>query len=668
VPTPIPLTFSSVGNRAVKVKSVAATIYAYNIVNPNSYPIYVKFYNKIPDNVVSTDTPAQTVLVPADDIANDPDVTYVFSTAISVRCVTGALNADTNAPAVSPIIDLELAASSGGSGPSTAPVANTIYVDTVNGDNSTGLRGRSDKPFLTIVAAVVATGITSGDVILLRAGTHALGNSTVEIPSGVSLIGSGRGTTTITSTLASSSSVAIKITSCPQMSDFTFNSLAAASDFHLSVGNVSNGASIYLLIERVNVTNTPSDFLSFFGASQTGTVTVRNCDIRGRYDSIAVGDPDPGSGLAVIINDSDFLADGTGGQGDLISRVINCRGSVVTASNCRFTALAGIANVIRPVEVGPSSILTNCIFSTAGTIDLRVYNSGTVTLCGGRGSGTNGLITTTGTVAYKANDLVANNNLADLANASTARVNLGVTVRQTFSNANVTVTAGTTVLAQIGTMSTSKTITFPAASSYANGTGFRVIDESGTVARWASPKLTCSRAGSDTINGATSFTINWPYASVYFVSDGASKWTTDAVSANIAAIIPPDPTGTTSTTDVMAGLASGSTIITPRTSGAVLVIISGSMANSNATLAGCTAQIRYGSGTGPANGAAVTGTAAGSKVRGDSAAANQQVGFCASAILTGMTIGTGYWIDLTEAAVTAGTGSLTNVSMNVVEL
>ncbi len=98
-------------------------------------------------------------------------------------------------------------------------------------------------------------------------------------------------------------------------------------------------------------------------------------------------------------------------------------------------------------------------------------------------------------------------------------------VRQTFSNAAVTVTVGTTVLAQTGTLSAARAITFPAASAYAEGTGFAVVDESGTIT--STNKLTCTRAGSDTINGGATVDLITPYASPFFRSDGVSKWTMD---------------------------------------------------------------------------------------------------------------------------------------------
>lgn len=53
----------------------------------------------------------------------------------------------------------------------TIPVANTLYVDGVNGNDGTGLTGRQDKPFLTIAAAITAS--TTNNVIVINPGTYA---------------------------------------------------------------------------------------------------------------------------------------------------------------------------------------------------------------------------------------------------------------------------------------------------------------------------------------------------------------------------------------------------------------------------------------------------------------------------------------------------------------
>jgi hypothetical protein len=124
-----------------------------------------------------------------------------------------------------------------------------------------------------------------------------------------------------------------------------------------------------------------------------------------------------------------------------------------------------------------------------------------------------------------------------------------------------------------------------------------------------------------------------------------------------------DPAATTSTTGVMMGLAQA---VTPSKSGNFLVVFQGVAAN---TLSGDGAfvELRYGTGSAPANGAVLTGTLLLSTEM--TAAANVQiVPFSISIYLSGLTVGTAYWLDLSVAATTAGTASVAGVSGTVIEL
>ena len=67
----------------------------------------------------------------------------------------------------------------------TIPTGNTLWVDAVNGNDSTGINGRLDKPYLTISAAITAA--TSGDVIHVRPGTYT--EATITLKTGVSILG-----------------------------------------------------------------------------------------------------------------------------------------------------------------------------------------------------------------------------------------------------------------------------------------------------------------------------------------------------------------------------------------------------------------------------------------------------------------------------------------------
>lgn len=128
---------------------------------------------------------------------------------------------------------------------------------------------------------------------------------------------------------------------------------------------------------------------------------------------------------------------------------------------------------------------------------------------------------------------------------------------------------------------------------------------------------------------------------------------------------PTNPTGTTSATAVMMGLAGA---YTPRSSGRVLMVLSGDIKQSTSG-DGATIALRYGTGTAPVNGAAVTGTLpAGTAAQTFVAAANNQtVPFSIQALIGALTNGTAYWFDAALLAVTGGTASIENLSLSIYE-
>ncbi len=135
----------------------------------------------------------------------------------------------------------------------------------------------------------------------------------------------------------------------------------------------------------------------------------------------------------------------------------------------------------------------------------------------------------------------------------------------------------------------------------------------------------------------------------------------------ISIATPADPTGTTNTTGLMAGLAA---TITPAFSGRVNIEVVGNGTNSGATAGqGVKAQIRYGTGTAPTNAAALTGTTSGSMVTVTLERATADLNAIALVgQASGLTLGTAYWIDVAQAAVTSGTGQLKNLTVRVTEV
>lgn len=127
---------------------------------------------------------------------------------------------------------------------------------------------------------------------------------------------------------------------------------------------------------------------------------------------------------------------------------------------------------------------------------------------------------------------------------------------------------------------------------------------------------------------------------------------------------PANPALTASLVGVMMGLAGA---FTPIRTGSVLITVSGDVFNSIAT-DGATVQIRTGTGTAPANGVALTGTARGAQPGATSATAAAKTLFSITVIVTGLTLGVAIWIDLALAAVTGGNASVENVTIAASEI
>lgn len=127
---------------------------------------------------------------------------------------------------------------------------------------------------------------------------------------------------------------------------------------------------------------------------------------------------------------------------------------------------------------------------------------------------------------------------------------------------------------------------------------------------------------------------------------------------------PGAPTGTTNTSGLMMGLAGA---VTPKSTGNLLILVSGTISNNTAS-DGAKVQIRYGTGTAPANAAALTGTTAGGMPQFvPPATGGLKVPFALNAVVTGLSVSTAYWIDVALAAITGGTASISDVSVSVIE-
>src|SRR5229473_2663960 len=108
----------------------------------------------------------------------------------------------------------------------------------------------------------------------------------------------------------------------------------------------------------------------------------------------------------------------------------------------------------------------------------------------------------------------------------------------------------------------------------------------------------------------------------------------------------------------------GTTVYGPHASNATQTNVA---APTGTTSDGASLQIRYGTGTAPANGAALTGTAVGNNIADNNPVTNK-IPFSVQAIVSGLTVGTAYWVDVGLAAITGGTASIATVSVSALEL
>jgi hypothetical protein len=73
-----------------------------------------------------------------------------------------------------------------------------------------------------------------------------------------------------------------------------------------------------------------------------------------------------------------------------------------------------------------------------------------------------------------------------------------------------------------------RAVTLPAASAFPTGTLLSIVDESGSCS--TTNTIVVNRAGSDTINGAASYTLNSAYRGLDLESNGVNAWTAPKLS------------------------------------------------------------------------------------------------------------------------------------------
>ncbi len=122
--------------------------------------------------------------------------------------------------------------------------------------------------------------------------------------------------------------------------------------------------------------------------------------------------------------------------------------------------------------------------------------------------------------------------------------------RAAVANAGYTALSTDRIVAYTS-LSTAQTVTLPTAASFPSGERLLIVDETGNCS--TTNAVTINRAGSDTINGQTSFTINCAYGFLGLESNGSNAWTiTDSFNTVASA-----PNGAATQFAVIESLVSG---------------------------------------------------------------------------------------------------------------
>lgn len=213
----------------------------------------------------------------------------------------------------------------------------------------------------------------------------------------------------------------------------------------------------------------------------------------------------------------------------------------------------------------------------------------------------------------------------------------------------------------------------PASANAVNGATYRYRAESADLTQWevgtgvytvSGTTLTRTVLFSTNSNSAVSFTSAPQVAVVELAEDMGPLTLTNAT---LAAATPSNPTGISGTSNEMLGLG-GTCTLTPKYSSRVLVTFDGSIEMSGTSYANM--QVRYGTGTAPINGAAVTGTQVGGTPQvGASSVADENTFrmFGRSVIITGLAPGTAYWFDLAIQNIGSQTTTLESITCNAME-
>jgi hypothetical protein len=160
--------------------------------------------------------------------------------------------------------------------------------------------------------------------------------------------------------------------------------------------------------------------------------------------------------------------------------------------------------------------------------DVTVSNAGVTTIGAGKVTNTMIAAMTSAQLAAIVSDPTGSGALV-FGTSPTLTTPTIITATETMGDADKTFSAGKTEVQLTSTLTAPRALTLPAASAFATGTKLRFTDVAGGISY--TNYVTLTRAGADTINGATTKTLNVVYGVYEFVTDGTSKWTVNVLTS-----------------------------------------------------------------------------------------------------------------------------------------
>lgn len=208
-------------------------------------------------------------------------------------------------------------------------------------------------------------------------------------------------------------------------------------------------------------------------------------------------------------------------------------GDVTTTSGTLATALATVNSNVG--SFGSASVVPNFTVNAKGLITA----AGSATVVAPAGTLTGATLapnvlnsSLTGVGALSSGSLAAGFSPVGVAiggsgnsTAPGARGPTGFNIDQltTVGDANLSISSTTRTVATTATLTAARTFTLPAANALNPGQRLVIIDQAGGIN--GSNVISVVRAGSDTINGASSVSISTQFGGIILTSDGVSKYT-----------------------------------------------------------------------------------------------------------------------------------------------